>query len=806
MPHKPFTSRADLHVHSRHSDRPSEWILRRIGAPECFVEPLDIYQRARARGMDFVTISDHNKIAGALEIAHLPGTFISVEVTTYFPENGAKMHILACGIDEAQFAQIQELRENIYELRDYFVCEDIIHSVAHPLFLVNHHLTIDQFERLLLLFNRFEAINGTRDPRASKVVRAVLDSLTVHDIERLANKHGIVPIGPQPHRKLLTGGSDDHSGAYIASAHTITPEAFTVPEYLDHLRAGRHEPGGESGSSIHLAHCFYHIAYCFYKQRLAAGGTILGEMFSRLLDPPRAAVQPTGNRVIGKVKSWWIRRKLSDPEALIAQEFTELFQSHTRPDRSLTATEAFVISCRLSHQLSYAFAQRFIDKLATGNLIKSLEAMAAMGPVLMSIAPYLAAFATQNKDEQFVQQVARHFPAAEHLEFRSDRRAWLTDTFDDINGVARTIRTLASLSHERENPLSVLTCLQDTPKVDFDLRNFQPVGMFDVPEYPQQRVAFPPFLQIIEHIEREQFHELIISTPGPMGLVGLAAARMLKLRTVGIYHTDFPQYVRCLTDDPAIEALAWRYMYWFYEQCDTVFVPSEYYRRNLVEHGFSPHAIKVLRRGVAACFSPAHARDGFWTERGGRDTLTFLYVGRMSEEKNIHLLIHAFCELRKTMDCQLALVGDGPRLPQCRGIDDVIVTGVLRGDELSAAYASSDIFVFPSTSDTFGNVVLEAHASGLPAIVSDSGGPQEIVGQRHSGLIVDLSDPIHARQRLATAMEALATDCELRSLMADLALETARGMSWQAVLATLLQANEKPKATTPVLLPAGIVG
>lgn len=110
-------TKVDLHVHSKYSDRPSEWILRRIGAPESFVEPLDIYHTARERGMQFVTISDHNCIDGALEIAHLPGTFLSTEVTTYFPEDGCKIHCLVSGIREAQFHDIQQLRENIYDFQ-----------------------------------------------------------------------------------------------------------------------------------------------------------------------------------------------------------------------------------------------------------------------------------------------------------------------------------------------------------------------------------------------------------------------------------------------------------------------------------------------------------------------------------------------------------------------------------------------------------------------------------------------------------------------------------------------------------------
>jgi hypothetical protein len=241
--------------------------------------------------MDFVSISDHNKIDGALEIADLPGVFLSSEITTYFPENGAKLHVLVSGIDEAQFAEIQKLRENIFELRRYLLGQGILHTVAHPLFPVNDRLTVEQFEQLLVLFNRFELINGTRDGRVARVVEALLEKLSPEMLADLATKHGIEPAGPAPHRKLLTGGSDDHSGLYIGSAHTVTPHAESVEAFLEHLRAGRHDPAGRSGSSIHLAHCFYEIAYGYCKERLIGreGSNLLGEMLKRLLAPPHSS-------------------------------------------------------------------------------------------------------------------------------------------------------------------------------------------------------------------------------------------------------------------------------------------------------------------------------------------------------------------------------------------------------------------------------------------------------------------------------------------------------------------------------------
>src|SRR5208283_2580199 len=120
-----------------------------------------------------------------------PGAFISNEVTTYFPENGAKVHILVSGIDEEQFRMIQDLRADIYRLQEYLLGEDIICSVAHVLFRVNGRLTVDQFERLLLLFPRFELINGSRDRRAADLLESILDSLTPEMVSAMSNRQGI---------------------------------------------------------------------------------------------------------------------------------------------------------------------------------------------------------------------------------------------------------------------------------------------------------------------------------------------------------------------------------------------------------------------------------------------------------------------------------------------------------------------------------------------------------------------------------------------------------------------------------------
>ena len=803
-------SMCDLHVHSKYSDRPSEWFLRRVGSPESFVDPQDVYRNARRKGMDFVTISDHNCIRGALEIAHLPGTFLSNEVTTYFPENGAKVHILVSGIDEEQFRMVQELRGDIYRLHEYLMGEDIICSVAHALFRVNGRLTIDQVERLLLLFPRFELINGSRDRRAADLLGAILNNLTPEMMAEMAERQGIEPYGPQPWKKVLTAGSDDHSGAYTAGAFTRTPLASDVDEYLAFLRRGEHEPDGDCGGSVLMGHAFYHIAYSYYQDRFVRGNgapgtpgrgkpTLVAQLFERLLKPP--AHEDQGWSLKGLATRLFVSRqmnRLSETERQLVADFGRLFTDAREPETAqplLDDRRTFRIACHISQTLAYNFLQRFIEFVRQGRLMESLQTVASLAPVGLSMAPYLAAFSTQHKDERFHKAVAGRFPAAAHLRRASENKAWLTDTFAEVNGVSRTIQVLAQTARKTGRKLVVLTSAEKSPETKIDLKNFPPVGTFPMPEYESQTLSVPPFLEVVEYIERHRFNELIISTPGPMGLTGLAAARLLGLRTTGIYHTDFVQYVRHLTQDDDLADLTWQYLRWFYEQCSTVLAPTEYYRRQLLESGIEPSKLGVMARGVdTQHFNPSKAAPAFFDRYGVPNQFRFLYVGRISKEKNVDGLVDAFEELLgRGYVASLVFVGDGPQrrhlAERCKGCP-VAFTGMLEGEDLAVVYASADCMVFPSTTDTFGNVVLEAQASGLPVIVSDQGGPAEIVRRYQSGIAVDLARP-HA---LANAMERVMLDVDLRDDLRRRGLRNAAESKWENVLEEFWSRDENDSA------------
>ena len=796
-------SRVDLHVHTLYSDRPSEWVLRRIGAPESFTEPKEIYRACIEAGMDFVTISDHNRIEGALEIAHLPRTFISSEVTTYFPEDGCKIHCLVSGISEDQFRDIQRVRSSIYEFRDYLYDHRIIHSVAHPLFSVNGRLTIAHLEKLLVLFKRFEVINGARDPRAGTLFRVVAQNLSPREIEVLADRHGLDPRDREPWRKYFTAGSDDHSGLYIASAFTQTPKATSTESLLQHLLDGEHEPAGAHGSSLQLARNFYSIAYRFYRERLLGKSGKPDDLFAVMLErllKGESSSQLTRSEKLKLAARRFVRpgrKTMGEIDRALVSELVEWVAERDGEANVSAEQRCFQTAKRLSHQLSFAGMRKAAKNLKKGKLTESLQSMASLGPVAFFIAPYLAAFQSQHKDERLHRQVAGRFPATRLLTMRSPRRAWFTDTFNQANSIAMTIDACAKIAVQEGRNLQIVTSSDSEAADRPQLRNFPPVGRFKLPEGEHQ-LSFPPFLDIFEFCEREEFCEVIISTPGPVGLAGIAAAKLMNTPVTGIFHTDFPLYVRYLTGSEGMEDLTWRYLHHVYDQMDRVYVPSRLYLDMLQEKGFDPSRLRLLPRGIdRALFNPSKRSPTFWERFGVGSGYKFLYSGRITREKNLDELLRGFIGFVESgRKADLIVVGDGPYLQELQSRyrrPDVVFTGLLDADELPGAYASADTLLHPGTGDTLDNTILEAQASGLPAVVHRGSVAAEGISDEVTGRIVDMSVPADIQR----AMISLFDDEELRTRMAGAAVLSSESGSWSALLDEIWREPESEGHTEP---------
>jgi glycosyltransferase involved in cell wall biosynthesis len=225
----------------------------------------------------------------------------------------------------------------------------------------------------------------------------------------------------------------------------------------------------------------------------------------------------------------------------------------------------------------------------------------------------------------------------------------------------------------------------------------------------------------------------------------MLAAKMLRVPMLTTYHTDFPAYVENLTKDARMVRGCEKYMRWFYGRAAAVFSRSGAYHFNLRELGVAEENLRTITPGInTQKFNPAHRDLNVWQRWDVKQPFKLLYVGRISVEKNLPLLAEAFKLLcRKRGDVALVVAGEGPYEPKMKtelaGLPAVF-TGPMNDEGLGKLYASADLFVFPSRTDTLGQVVMEAQASGLPTLVSPEGGPREIIEPDVSGLVLNGTD------------------------------------------------------------------
>lgn len=374
---------------------------------------------------------------------------------------------------------------------------------------------------------------------------------------------------------------------------------------------------------------------------------------------------------------------------------------------------------------------------------------------------------------------------------RPPRVALFTDTFDEISGVGLTFHRFAQHCRQRGVPLDIFTVSPEEGAREREgsvtIHRIKP--RIPVNYYPGLYFDLVPLDEtVVQYGLAAQYDVIHVATPGHIGITGLYLAMKLSRPLIGSYHTELPEYVsqRLIShldpsfhEDPEAReyvadvssALTWDYLACFYNHCARVLVPSRYTQAQVAGHLRSP--LELFPRGVdTALFDPARRRrvDG---------PVRLLYVGRLAIEKNLAWL-ERFGQARP--DLELVIVGDGPERERlAAALPHATFTGFLQGDALAQAYADADLFAFPSQTETFGNVVLEAQAAGLPAVVADRGGPAEIIEPQVSGLVAD------SHEAFAAHLERLAGDPALRAAMGRAARQRALQRSWAGVFDGLLQ-------------------
>ncbi len=308
---------------------------------------------------------------------------------------------------------------------------------------------------------------------------------------------------------------------------------------------------------------------------------------------------------------------------------------------------------------------------------------------------------------------------------------------------------------------------------------------FNFPLYPELRLA-SPFAHFDHHLAAFQPDIVHLINPALLGAVGLRYARRNGLPIVASYHTDIPGYAEHYYGLSALREPIWTYFRWIHNQADLNYCPSSYTQVQLLERGFE--RVKVWPHGVDTLhFSPQRRRREWRIRLCGSNPSEaerplLIYVGRLAAEKRVDWL----CPLIEALPgVRLAIVGDGPMrrsLEEHFAGTPTVFTGFLRGDDLAHAYASADLFVFPSASETFGNVVLEAMASGLPVIAPRAGGPVDHVQDGYNGFLFSAND----QDEMIALARSLAWNLEYARQIGNNARTYAESQSWEEVLDALL--------------------
>ncbi|UPK47216.1 glycosyltransferase family 1 protein [Paenibacillus pabuli] len=318
------------------------------------------------------------------------------------------------------------------------------------------------------------------------------------------------------------------------------------------------------------------------------------------------------------------------------------------------------------------------------------------------------------------------------------RLALFTDTYvPDTNGVAGTLHRLSNQLDRKG-----IEHLLFTPQSVIGGNNAAPVrSVTNIPFflYPECRIALPNRRSIHQELKTFQPDLVHIATPFNMGLLGLRYALKQQLPHVISYHTHFDRYLEYYRLNSIIP-LYWKYIQWFHRACDSTLAPSQETLDSLHSKGIQ--RLKLWSRGIdCSLYSPDKRSSDIRNRYNITAPLILLYVGRIAPEKDIATLTLAMQQLPEHMQSRVhwIIVGDGPLLPKLRmqSPSNVTFTGYLHGEELAVMYASADLFVFPSSTETFGNVVLEAMASGLPVLAANGGGVKDLVAHHRSGVLFE---------------------------------------------------------------------
>ncbi len=733
-------ARADLHCHSTASEESRLGVQRALGLPECATPPEEVYELAKRRGMDFVTITDHDTIAGCAELADRPDFFVSEELTSHFAGEPQAVHVLCLGIDSGDHDWLQAHSGDVEACADYLRAEGIACALAHPFYDVAAPLTPRHRRVLAELFDVWEVRNGSRAPELNMPAEVYTET------------NGGIGIA----------GSDDHAGVDIGRTFTeVHGRASTPEEYLANMRQGDATPCGEQGSAAKWAHAAIALA----TRALALDGRTGGGGA-----PDPAAMLKIAERVIseGGAREGITSDDLGPEDARgLLEAWLESVDLDLRGRDLIAHLQAdgfshaeFYRQARRKHarRLRAAISDG-TELVACGNISTAATAIFA---ALVPAIPYAPATAFLGREKAKLARRGIERP----------RVALVADGIEATHGVSRTVGQIRELGV----PGFDVEVIGTDSGVD---RRLPAVAELEVPLYEGMALGVPAVPDVVETLTEGRYDLVHVTAPGPAGVAAVLVSKMAGLPLLGSYHTEFASYAAIRGGGPALRGVAALALGAFYRAPQRVLSPSAAGDASLRALAVEPDRICRWERGVDS--SRFHPRPADRAAFPG--AVNVLYAGRLTSEKGAELMADSFRRARETDPrLHLLLAGGGPEEGALRARlgENATFLGWLEDEELARVYASADLFLFCSATDTYGQVISEAGASGLPVVAVAEGGPATLVEEGRTGLLRP-ADP----DRLAEAILELAASPVLRRHLAAGGVRAARTRTWERALEQL---------------------
>ena len=774
-------ARVDLHCHSRYSSKGDAYLTRSFGLRECATDPHVVYRQARARGMTHVTLTDHDTISGALELAGLPGFTIGEEISAYFPTELVHVHVLAWGMDEGRHRDVAELRFNIVELAEYLRAQHIPHALAHP-FSVVSDLKPEHYEQLLLLFGVWETRNGSSTSLENRIT-AELVATSADLLPRLAEKHGREPAAPQV---LPAAGSDDHGGLDIGATYTSIDLLDDETDPLTALSRRPATPCGPEGSTAKTAHTAISL---MVRGRSGASGGLPAEVLRRLARSDAAwslLENERGRRAGARAVSLAIdppwRRRRGALRKAAAESAAALVRGGAFAGGGARHDElAGVVERAWEREV-----RESLDDLRRRGFFSrgALADWKAFGQAQAVIAPYLLAATSLARQRSHARSVhaalARTGLLAPWPASADPRVAVFTDTFDERNGVAAVLQPLVAHAAADGWPLTVVSCgARRESRAAHEI--FPALDRFGFDVYDELPLFVPPVLRLLRWCEEQEVEVIHAATPGFVGMVAALLARTLNLPFVASYHTDLPRVGFFLTGDHIVRESLWSYVRIFYNQADVVFCPSAAVIADLTAHGVRTRLEDLDQAIDVARFTPGRRSDEVRRVLGGEAHVLLWPPAEGADDaarRELDAMATVWERLRaKRDDVRLVVLGDGLQRDElARRLPGGVLLGDRAGDELATIFASVDVAVFPGGDGHVAQTLLETAASAVPAVAAAGGALDEAgIGDR-GGQAVAPGDV----EGFVAAVERLLDDDDLRRAAGLTARDRALQHSWPA--------------------------